>query len=80
MTKAESQVLESQWRVHVEGWRTSGQTQKAYCRANNLGYHRFGYWHRKFNDMEKRVSSTGFTRFSRRISSPVKAWTRIIYR
>lgn len=70
MTKGESQALESQWRSHVEGWRTSGQTQKAYCQANNLIYHRLGYWHRKFNGAKERVSAPGFTRVSRQTSSP----------
>ncbi len=70
MTREECQALEAQWRVQVERWQASGQSQKAYCQANDLSYHRFGYWHRKLNGVKKCVGAPGFARVARQISSP----------
>ena len=46
--KAASEDLASYWQQQIEAWQSSGQTQQAYCKANELSYHRFGYWLRKF--------------------------------
>ena len=35
------------WQQHIEQWRLSNQTQKAYCQEHDLDYHRFGYWLRR---------------------------------
>ena len=40
----------SYWQQQIEAWLASGQSQKAYCKANDLNYHRFGYWRRKFRE------------------------------
>ena len=45
--KAESEALASYWLQQIEAWQSSGQPQHAYCKANKLSYHRFGYWRRK---------------------------------
>ena len=29
-------------------WKSSGQSQAKFCQTNNLSYHRFVYWRRKF--------------------------------
>lgn len=44
------------WWQHIEGWRSSGLTRQAYCRANQLSYSRFGYWLRRFR---ARANSVG---------------------
>ena len=36
------------WKQHIESWQSSGLDQKAYCRQNDLNYHQFGYWKRRF--------------------------------
>ena len=41
--KAESEALASYWLQQIEAWQSSGQTQQAYCKTNDLSYHRFGY-------------------------------------
>ncbi len=41
------QALSASWKQHVEAWRNSGQSQKGFCQANELAYHRFVYWRRK---------------------------------
>ena len=47
-SKAESEALTKYWQQQTEAWQSSGQTQQAYCKANELNYYRFGYWLRKF--------------------------------
>lgn len=41
----------NQWREHIQSWERSGQSQKAYCEANNLKPHQFWYWRRQFNEI-----------------------------
>lgn len=36
------------WQALIEAWQASGQTQRAFCQANELNYATFGYWLRKF--------------------------------
>ncbi|MCG7881682.1 MAG: IS66 family insertion sequence element accessory protein TnpB [Candidatus Thiodiazotropha endolucinida] len=36
------------WQEQIRAWQTFGQSQRAYCQANDLNYLRFGYWLRKF--------------------------------
>ena len=55
--KAESEALASYWLQQIEAWQSSGQTQKAYCKTNELSYHRFGYWQRKFRQRSQEVQS-----------------------
>lgn len=43
-----AEELQAFWRGHWEHWRTSGQSQAAYCRAHGLSKHRFRYWKRRF--------------------------------
>jgi hypothetical protein len=42
-----STELAAYWQQQVAGWQASGQSQKAFCEANDLNFHRFGYWRRK---------------------------------
>ncbi len=35
------------WRAHVEAWRASGLSQRAYCADHDLLPHRLSYWSRK---------------------------------
>ena len=37
------------WREQIQAWSVSGKSQKAFCEEQALGYHRFGYWRRKFS-------------------------------
>jgi surfactin synthase thioesterase subunit len=36
-----------QWRVHMEAWSQSGQTQAAYCEQHGLNVKTFSYWRRR---------------------------------
>ena len=40
------------WRERIEAWRLSGQSQQAYCRANDLSYPRFIYWRRRLTEAD----------------------------
>ena len=53
----EPEALASYWLQQIEAWQSSGQTQQAYCKANELSYHRFGYWRRKFRQQSQEVQS-----------------------
>jgi len=55
--KAESEALASYWLQQIEAWQSSGQTQQAYCKTNDLSYHRFGYWRRKFRQQSQEAQS-----------------------
>ncbi len=36
------------WKEQIDAWQASGQSQQAFCKANDLNYPNFGYWLRKF--------------------------------
>ncbi|RDH94586.1 MAG: hypothetical protein DIZ77_00410, partial [endosymbiont of Seepiophila jonesi] len=55
--KAESEALASYWQQQIEAWQSSGQTQQAYCKANELSCHRFGYWRRKLRHQSPEAQS-----------------------
>ena len=41
--------LTDYWRQQVESWKNSNQSQTKFCQINELSYHRFVYWRRKFD-------------------------------
>ena len=45
--KEKSQAVANYWQQQIEAWQASSQSQSAFCTANDLAYHRFGYWRRK---------------------------------
>lgn len=38
------------WHQHIQNWKNSGQSQKAYCENHQLKPHQFWYWQRQFNN------------------------------
>jgi hypothetical protein len=56
-SEAESEALASYWLQQIEAWQASGQTQQVYCKTNDLSYHRFGYWLRKFRRQAQETQS-----------------------
>jgi hypothetical protein len=42
-----STKLAAYWQQQVADWKASGHSQRAFCEANDLNFHRFGYWRRK---------------------------------
>jgi hypothetical protein len=48
MSDSTTSVLsEHEWHRHFDGWRESGLSQSAYCREQNISFHRFRYWRSK---------------------------------
>lgn len=35
------------WHGHVQAWRASGLSQRAYCRQHDINPHRLSYWSRR---------------------------------
>ena len=54
-TKEQSAALAEYWRHHIDAWKASEQSQSEFCRVNELNYHRFLYWQRKFRKQERQV-------------------------
>jgi hypothetical protein len=40
--------LAAYWKEQVDAWKSAGTSQIKFCQANELSYHRFVYWRRKF--------------------------------
>ena len=40
----------AQWQQHIQNWKSSDLSQKAYCDANNLKQNQFWYWSKKINE------------------------------
>jgi len=51
--QAQREARTDYWRTQIETWQTSGQSQVAYCRANDLSYSQFVYWRRKFQPADE---------------------------
>lgn len=45
-------VLNQAWAAHIEKWRSSGLSAKAFCEQEGLVYHQFGYWRQKFSSAD----------------------------
>ncbi len=45
------------WRHHIQNWKTSGLTQKAYCESHHLKLHQFWYWQRQVRTTEETVKA-----------------------
>lgn len=35
---------------HISQWQQSALSQKQYCRQNNMSYHIFHYWYKRYRD------------------------------
>jgi len=52
MNKHDRQALSEEMHYHIELWQQSKMTQKQYCIANNLAYHKFIYWLLKIREAQ----------------------------
>ncbi len=62
-----SDQLSQYWREHIDAWQGSGESGSAYYEHQQLVYHRFIYWCRKFQQQDCRTQlapseSAGFSR------------------
>ena len=68
-----AQSRKEYWRSHIEAWESTGQSQRAYCKANELTYSQFIYWRRKFRPPESTTpahSPGGFVPVTHAQSTP----------
>jgi hypothetical protein len=42
-----SESFSTDWKVHIQDWQTTEQSQSAYCKSHDLNYHCFIYWRLK---------------------------------
>ncbi len=54
-------VKEAFWRKHLEGWRLSGLSNRAYCQSNNLSESSFKAWCREISLRERKYTPTANT-------------------
>lgn len=60
--------LSNYWRRHIRRWRKTDFSRAAYCRNQNISYHRFVYWLRKLSPGHPGIQHSGRSDFV-----PVKA-------
>ena len=46
------------WQAHVEAWRESGLTQRAYCREHELSEMQLSHWKHRLQKTRRRAGST----------------------
>lgn len=44
----------------IESWKQSGLSQKAYCEQNNIRYHVFHYWYKRYRHQQSAVNKDTF--------------------
>jgi hypothetical protein len=52
MNKQDRKALSEEMHHHIQAWHQSKTTQKQYCIANNLAYHKFIYWLQKIREAQ----------------------------
>lgn len=51
--KLAESAWERRWRARIEGWRLSGQQQRAYCEANGIAVSSFSHWKGKLAKLDQ---------------------------
>ena len=62
----------------IEAWQNSGQSQKAYCRDKNIGYHVFHYWYRIYRSGQPTNTSSPSSFVQLQIETPSPACMELI--
>ena len=52
--RANQKYIKEEMYMAIELWKESGQSQTAYCKANNLSRNTFKYWINKYNKEKSR--------------------------
>jgi hypothetical protein len=52
MTEISGEDRQAEWQAHIDAYRASGLSGSRFCQANDLIYHQFVYWRRKFSGTE----------------------------
>lgn len=52
MNNVPSQDRQAEWQTRIDAYRASGLSGSRFCQANDLIYHQFVYWRKKFSGAE----------------------------
>ncbi|MGR8981802.1 MAG: IS66 family insertion sequence element accessory protein TnpA [Gammaproteobacteria bacterium] len=52
MKDNEGEDRQAEWRARIEAYRATGLSGSRFCQVNDLIYHQFVYWRRKFSETE----------------------------
>ena len=55
----DKQIQEDMFKM-VGSWKQSGLSQKAYCEQNNIRYHVFHYWYKRYRDEQDAGEDVAF--------------------
>jgi hypothetical protein len=58
MTKEELKELRNEWETRISEFKTSGQSQAAWCREKNINQRTFNYWYRKLKNTSSSEENT----------------------
>ncbi|TPE44600.1 IS66 family insertion sequence element accessory protein TnpB [Maribrevibacterium harenarium] len=66
----ENIALNQTWADHIEKWRASGVSIKAFCEQEGLVYHQFSYWRQKFSPAADSTTASKLVPVALATSSP----------
>lgn len=61
------------WQQHITAWQTSGQSGAAFCREQNLSYHRFCYWRQKLAPPRRTEAAPSLSGFAKVVPTSIPA-------
>ena len=64
----DNQTQEDMFKV-ISSWKQSGLSQKAYCQQNNIRYHVFHYWYKRYRHQQSAVKDNTFVSLNVKSSS-----------
>jgi len=69
----------AQFLAMIKQWQQSGLSQKVFCADNNIAYHVFHYWYKRYREQhaDQQSNSTSFVKLH--IAKPASASTVEIY-
>jgi len=63
------QIQEQKYAM-IEHWQQSGLSQKKYCEQNNMAYHHFHYWYKRYRTIQAGDSTGEFVAVMMNAVSP----------
>ena len=75
----DSEEIKNRMFIHIDQWKKSNQSQKAYCLEHNIRYYVFHYWFKRYRDgkAEKKELPSSFVKLQVK-QSPTKAHAELI--
>ena len=66
------------WQEHIERWRSSGMTQKDYCRQNGLKWSTFHYWKQRLREKSSPLNIVQVSLGPVEVSNNVQDWHGLV--